>query len=219
MSAEGVELTFCFVDLAGFSALTEAHGDEEAVDLLGRFEDKARAALGSGGRLVKTIGDAVMMAFDAPETALQTTRLLFESCASEEGLPLPRAGLHHGSAIGRGGDYFGASVNLASRVAAQAHGGQALGTASVADVARAVRLNVVELGAFDLHNLSAPVTLFDLGVLPAAAGMAVDPVCRMHVARDGAAGRLRHQGVDYWFCSLACVRSFAEAPGRYHKGR
>jgi len=56
-----VEATFCFVDVAGFSALTEAHGDTAAADLLERFTALANGALGDEGRLVKTIGDAVLV--------------------------------------------------------------------------------------------------------------------------------------------------------------
>ena len=54
----GIERTFAFVDLAGFTALTEAHGDEHAADLVERFTGMARAALGPDDRLVKSIGDA-----------------------------------------------------------------------------------------------------------------------------------------------------------------
>jgi adenylate cyclase len=60
-----VEATFGFVDLAGFTALTEAQGDEDAADVATRFAEMTRAMLGPGDRLIKTIGDAVL--FTCPD--------------------------------------------------------------------------------------------------------------------------------------------------------
>jgi adenylate cyclase len=210
-----IEATFGFVDLAGFTALTEAHGDNEAVALLDRFEAITTGALGPSDRLVKTIGDAVMIVFGDPDTAITAVSRLFRGALGEDRLPIPRAGLHHGHAIDRNGDYFGATVNLAARVAGQAHGGQVLATDVVAAAARGHGVNVVELGGFELRNISQPVEIFELEVCPAAAGNALDPVCRMQVARAEAAGRLRHGDRDYWFCSLGCAASFASEPERY----
>ena len=210
-----MEATFGFVDLAGFTALTEAHGDEEAVALLARFESLATSAMSSNDRLVKMIGDAVMIAFADPPAAIDGTRRLFEACLTETGMPMPRAGLHHGDAIERDGDYFGGTVNLAARVAGQAHGGQVLATEAVASVARRGGVHVVDLGSFALRNLTTPVELFDLALSPSFAGSAVDPVCRMQVSRSDAAGRLRYDETDYWFCSLRCAAAFAAAPHDY----
>lgn len=210
-----IEATFGFVDLAGFTALTEAHGDEEAVSLLDRFETIAVTALGPDDRFVKTIGDAVMIAFADADAAIAGTTRLFDACMSEPEMPMPRAGLHHGGAIERGGDYFGGTVNLAARVAAQAHGGQVLATDTVADVARRRGVRVVDLGSFSLRNLARPVELFELPLCPVAAGSAVDPVCRMQVPRASAAGRLRHDDTDYWVCSLRCAGAFAAEPDSY----
>jgi adenylate cyclase len=206
-----VVATFGFVDLAGFTALTEAHGDTEAVALLERFEAITMGALGPDDELVKTIGDAVMLVFRDPAAAVMAVGRVFGALA-EAGLPIGRAGLHHGPAIKRGEDYLGASVNLTARVAGQAHGGQLLATTEVAEVARGLGVTVVDLGCFELRNIAEPVELFELEVCPAAAGNAIDPVCRMQVARAEAAGRLRHRDRDHWFCSLRCAGAFAADP-------
>lgn len=157
--ASETEATFGFVDLAGFTALTEVHGDSEAVALLDRFEAIANDSLGLGDRLVKTIGDAVMVVFPRPDAAVAALSRLFVALAETE-LPVARAGLHHGPAIERGGDYLGASVNLTARVAAQAQGGQVLATIEVADAARISGVAVVDLGCFTLRNITEPVQLF-----------------------------------------------------------
>lgn len=208
-----IDATFGFVDLAGFTALTEAHGDREAVALLDRFEAMTTDALGPRDRLVKTIGDAVMLVFPGPDEAIDAVTRLFDVLAGSD-LPVARAGLHHGNAIERSGDYFGASVNLAARVAGQARGGQVLATHEVAAAARRHDTTVVDLGSYDLRNVAEPVELFQLELCPAAAGSAIDPVCRMQVARADAAGRLRHHDRDYWFCSLRCAAGFAADPDR-----
>lgn len=203
--------TFGFVDLAGFTALTEAHGDAEAVDMLDRFEATTTASLGDSGRLVKTIGDAVMLAFHEPTEAVAAVVALFGAMQGTD-LPVARCGLHHGAAVERDGDYFGAAVNLAARVAAQAHGGQVVVTSVVAEAARGAGLTVVDLGSFDLRNIAEPVELFHLRMHSDVDASAIDPVCRMRVSRVSAAGRLRHGDRDYWFCSLRFASLFTANP-------
>lgn len=210
--------TFALVDLAGFTALTESHGDEEAADLAVGFAELAEAQLAQGDRLIKTLGDAVLLAASGPAAGLVLVRKLLEACYELEDFPVARAGLHHGPAVQRGSDVFGAAVNLAARVAGQASGGQVLATAEVAGAARAAQIPVTSLGSFDLRNIAESVELFDVELCPLPEGGAIDPVCRMRVERRRAPGRLTHSGRDYWFCSLNCAASFASSPERYNPG-
>jgi len=209
------ERTFAFVDLAGFTALTEAHGDEEAVSQVERFVVLTRQSLGHRDQLVKCLGDAVMLCFHSPEEALVSLQQLLSACAAEPRLPIPRAGVHHGLALERQSDWFGATVNLAARVAGQAQGGQTLATGAVASAARMKTLQVTELGRFSLRNIAQPVELFDLQLVPPTESASVDPVCRMQIRHASAAGRLRYDGRDYWFCSFECIGAFTESPGRH----
>src|SRR6476620_7140612 len=105
--------TFAFVDLAGFTALTEVHGDDAAVAMLSRFRHIAMEALAPDDVLVKTIGDAVMLAFVDPSRAVVSLRRLFDAALADSTLPLIRGGAHHGPAVEEDGDFFGATVNLA----------------------------------------------------------------------------------------------------------
>jgi len=113
--------TIAFVDLAGYTALTEAHGDHASIDLLDEFTANAREAVAaSGAELVKSVGDAVMLAASTPAAGLEAVRLILTACYASDAFPEPRAGLHHGPVVAREGDYFGATVNLAARVAGRA---------------------------------------------------------------------------------------------------
>jgi adenylate cyclase len=150
-----MEATFCFVDLAGFSALTEAHGDDTAADLALRFTGLVTETLAGDGRLVKTIGDAVLVVSPSPLRGIQFISRLWRRATAEPDFPVLRAGLHHGVAVERGDDLFGSAVNLAARVAAEARGGQVLATAWVADAARGSGLSVTPLGTVTFRPLPA----------------------------------------------------------------
>jgi len=122
-----------FVDLSGYTALTQASGDATAVQLAARLAELSEAAVARhGGRVVKLLGDGAMLHFEdgpgAVRGALELVRLI-----SEAGLPGAHAGVHAGPVIERDGDYFGATVNLAARVSAQATAGQVLTTATIAE--------------------------------------------------------------------------------------
>lgn len=207
--------TFGFVDLAGFTALTDAHGDQEAVTLVDRFETVVAESLTADDQLVKTIGDAVMLRFATPASAIAGARRIFARCTSGTGFPAPRAGLHHGPAVARGQDWFGATVNVAARVAAHSRGGQLLATRDVAETARRAGTRVAALGRVHLRNVVAPMELYDLDVGAQIGGPLIDPVCRMQVTSANAAGTLHHQGRKYSFCSAGCIAEFATHPDRY----
>lgn len=209
-----LEATFGFVDLAGYTALTEAHGAKAAADCVERFVAWTREALADDGRLIDRIGDAVFVMMPSPVSGVHFARRLFTLTSRQPDFPILRAGLHHGEALERDGSFFGSTINVAARVAAQARGGQILATARVADAARAEGIAVRSIGTVSLRNVRDPVELFALH-LAAADADAIDPVCRMRVQRGQAAGRLRFDDVEYWFCSLQCVAAFAANPPAY----
>lgn len=210
-----VSATFCFVDVAGFTALTEAHGDHAAAHLVERFEALVKEALPKAARLVDTIGDAVLVSAPTPHTVLEFLSALFSAVATETDFPALRAGLNHGEVVQRGERFYGATLNLAARVASLARGGQIVATAPVAEVAAERGLRVAAIGEFQLKNVHDPVSLFALHLPGTKMGAVSDPVCRMLVDPERAPGHLRHKGDDYWFCSLDCAARFAAAPDSY----
>jgi hypothetical protein len=100
--------TFLFADLAGFTAMTEAHGDEEAADLAGEFCRAVRALLADHrAEEVKTIGDAMMIRAEDPSQAVELGLRIVEEVGAQHGFPAVRVGINTGPAVERDGDWFG----------------------------------------------------------------------------------------------------------------
>jgi adenylate cyclase len=210
--------TFVFADIAGFTALTEAHGDEEAVALITRFSEAVEAELPAvNGEHLKTIGDALMLRVPDPGEAILLGIRVAHGLLGEHGAPSVRVGLHHGEAIERDGDYFGAAVNLAARVSSMAAGGEVLVSGQTAALVPELEGVVYESrGRHVLRNVTEPVELFAaLPVGASAERLPIDPVCRMAVDPERAPGRLLHDGAAYYFCSLTCAGDFAREPARF----
>lgn len=217
--APTVSATFLFADIAGFTALTEAHGDEEAAELVSEFCAAVSEQLpASGGRRVKTIGDALMLTIPDPSAAVLLGLEIANELMLGHGAPAVRVGLHHGPAVERFGDYFGSAVNLAARVSAEAVGGEVLLTASTAALAPEPEGVLYEpRGRRELRGVREPVEL--LAAVRAGEartdGLPRDPVCRMAVDPDRSAGRLVYERTTYFFCSLTCAGEFARGPERF----
>jgi class 3 adenylate cyclase/YHS domain-containing protein len=216
-AGETTEATFAFVDLAGFTAMTEAHGDVHAVAMVRAFRDRAREVLGPDDELVKSIGDAVMLRFASPEEAVVALRRLLEhELLLQDTVLLPRAGAHHGPAVAIEGDYYGAAVNLAARVAGQARGGQLLVTENVAVAARDTGATITHVGCLELRNIGEAVDIFDVRVTDDVGSTVTDPVCQMRVPTAGeSAVILEWSGRHLYFCGLPCVARFAAEPDTY----
>jgi adenylate cyclase len=165
------EHTFLFADLVGFTTLTATRGDEVAADVATSFHSEvARLAADHGAEAVKAIGDAVMVrGTDAASTVLLGLRIT--SLSEELGFPPVRIGMCTGPAVRRGQDWFGATVNLAARVANLAAGGEVLLGESTLRAVRAVSgLDIQARGMHLLKNVVGPLALY------AAAGGHEQPV-------------------------------------------
>jgi class 3 adenylate cyclase/YHS domain-containing protein len=211
-SKKNAMAAIAFVDLAGFSAITEVFGDQAAVAVLDVFESLVNEALAKGGRRVKWIGDEVMLAFEDPDTALRALGHLLPACRADARLPLTRAGLHYGPVIPRGGDFFGGTVNIASRITASSSAGRVLATRPIADVAEAKGVSVEPLGPIALRSLAEAIPLFSIQLAESVDSAWIDPVCKMH-APYSAYARARPSG--HWFCSPQCEAAFRRSPETY----
>jgi adenylate cyclase len=218
-ASAGDVATFVFADLAGYTALTEAHGDEHAADTAAEFSQAVRSLIDDySAEEVKMIGDAMLLRVrDASHAVHLAARLIGDHGARHRSLGV-RIGMHTGGAVRREGDWFGASVNVASRIADLAHAGEVLISVATKDAAEGALLpgQLRGRGRHRLKNVAEPVELFALvpeGVEERR--LPIDPVCRMAVDPALATEQAVYRGVEHHFCSSGCAEAFRAAPERY----
>lgn len=120
------QLAVAFADMVGFTPLGEAVPPEELVGLVERLADLANEVVNPPVRLVKTIGDAVMLVSADASKLLDATLQLLDRAADDRALPQLRAGIASGWAVSRARDWFGSPVNVASRVTSVAEPGEVM---------------------------------------------------------------------------------------------
>jgi adenylate cyclase len=154
------ELTvgIAFVDLVGFVSFTEEEGELEALDLLEQFVVTIAQSLPASARVVKNIGDGVMIVGNDP-VGLTDWAIDFQEGFAQRSRP--RIGIHYGRTLYRDGDYYGRNVNLAARVVARAQGGEVLVTEPVRDAVPETPALVFEaIGVVQLMGFKEPTTLY-----------------------------------------------------------
>lgn len=212
--------TFVFADLAGYTALTEAHGDDQAADVAEEFFASVRELLDDyDAHEIKAIGDALLLRVPGAEQALRlAARILGDLGARHRGLGI-RVGMNTGPAVRRGNDWFGATVNVAARVADLAAAGEVVMTAATRERVGAAAMpeQLQALGQRELKNVRDPVEIFLLMPDGSSPGheLPIDPVCRMGVDPARVPASVMNRGTRYHFCSPTCAEAFREAPERY----
>jgi adenylate cyclase len=147
----------CFLDLTGYTRLTEELGDAAAAELAARLAGLVRqCSVEHGGTPVKWLGDGVMFYFREPAAAVLAALEMVE-VVGRHGLPPAHVGIHAGPVIFQDGDYFGRTVNLASRIAEYARPGEVLVSQEVVDATDAAGVSFVEIGPVELKGV--PETL------------------------------------------------------------
>jgi adenylate cyclase len=154
-----LRVAIAFADLAGYARLTVERGDEAAVSTVERFVEAVAQSLPLDARVIKTLGDEVMViGSDAAALTEWAVDLAFGTAPEE---PQPRIGVHYGEALYRDGDYYGRDVNQAARVVARAGGGEVLVTREVVDIAAGMDgLDFARIGEVRLKGFSEPTELF-----------------------------------------------------------
>ena len=154
-----LRVAIAFADLAGYARLTVERGDEAALDAVERFVQVVEQTLPVDARVIKTLGDEVMVV--GSDTAALTGWAVELRAGIAAGDPLPRIGIHYGEALYREGDYYGRAVNQAARVVARAGGGEVLVTRPVVELAAGVDgLEFERIGEVRLKGFSESTELF-----------------------------------------------------------
>jgi adenylate cyclase len=149
----------CFLDITGYTRLTEERGDEAAAELATRLATLVRrASQEHGGTPVKWLGDGVMFYFREPGAAVLAALEMVE-VVGRHGLPPAHVGIHAGPVVFQDGDYFGRTVNLASRIADYARPGEVLVSQEVVDAAEGGPVTFTEIGPVELKGVPGTLRL------------------------------------------------------------
>jgi class 3 adenylate cyclase len=149
----------CFLDITGYTRLTQERGDSAAADLastLGRLVE--RSSVRYGGRPIKWLGDGVMLYFPNPGPGVRAALEMVDGIAAA-GLPPAHVGLHAGPVLYQAGDYFGQTVNLSARIADYARPAEVLVSRAVADACTENGIDFVDIGPVELKGVSGTVSL------------------------------------------------------------
>ena len=150
----------CFLDLTGYTRLTEERGDSVAADLAQRLASMVeRHSRRHGGTPVKWLGDGVMFHFPEPADGVLAALEMVEA-APDLGLPSAHVGLHAGPVMFQEGDYFGRTVNVAARIADYARPGEVVVSQEVVDAVVDDKLEFSEIGPVELKGVTGPHRLY-----------------------------------------------------------
>jgi adenylate cyclase len=149
----------CFLDITGFTRLTEERGDEAAADLAARLATLVRrASQEHGGQPVKWLGDGVMFYFPDPGASVVAALDMSEGMA-RHALPPAHVGIHAGPVVIHLGDYFGRTVNVAARIADYARPDEVLVSQEVVEATTGKPVEFSEVGPVELKGVSGTVRL------------------------------------------------------------
>jgi adenylate cyclase len=149
-----------FLDLTGYTQLTEERGDDAAADLAARLRAVVRqTSMQYEGESVKFLGDGVMFYFPNPTRSVEAALDMVERAANES-LPPARVGIHVGPVVFQEGDYFGRTVNIAARIADYSRPGEVLVSREVVESASGNGLTFNEIGPVALKGVTGQIDLF-----------------------------------------------------------
>jgi adenylate cyclase len=150
----------CFLDIAGYTRLTEERGDEAAADLAARLAHLVRrSSQEHGGTPVKWLGDGVMFYFREPGDAVLAA-VEMVTVVRSHALPPAHVGIHAGPVVFQEGDYFGRTVNIAARIADYARPGEVLVSQEVVDAVDGEAVTFTEIGPVELKGVPETLRLY-----------------------------------------------------------
>jgi class 3 adenylate cyclase/YHS domain-containing protein len=212
-----IDSVLLIMDLSGYTVMTEAHGGKSAAELIIRYVEIIKEALMPGADIVERVGDEVLKMGPDAENILRTAIRVRDNVEWEPFFLMAHAGINAGKIVEQDDHYYGTALNLASRVAAHARGGQILCTEQVVLLAGDLGdIQYNALGSVAFKNIANPVTIYEVvsGNEKKESAL-LDPVCRMQVIGNTAPAKLPFKGKTFYFCSFDCAKAFAERPDRY----
>jgi adenylate cyclase len=208
---------FLIADLAGYTALTETHGNAEAVKIIDRYVELAAPVVSERVTLVERVGDELLFTSEDLAALARAALELHRAVQREPLFPLIRSGIHAGLSVEYDGRYLGAAINITARIAAYARGGQIVCSRAVADEIRDVDgITVRALGRVLVRHVADSLELFEIADASVTrSAPSIDPVCRMQVDPETAPVRVMLRDAPLYFCSHACAAAFLANPASY----
>jgi class 3 adenylate cyclase len=212
-----VRRTFAFVDLSGFTALTEAEGDERAVSVLAVFRSTLRGICSRRAvRIAKWLGDgAMLVSVESKPLVAAALEMMFAAESAPEPMTI-KCGITIGHVILlEGDDYIGHAVNVAARLCELAAGHEVLALSEV--VAHLPSWGTTEsTDEMSVRGLEQPLSVVRLGLHQPGQGASPDPVCHIPLTEETAFERRRDaNGATLLFCSDSCLETWVERPSAY----
>lgn len=210
-----VQRTFVGIDLVGFTAATDVHGDEVAATIAMCLADCSARSLDEGDELVKLLGDGALLASPDARSAIALVGRLRSNLGSSAQPLAARIGVHSGTAVDVGGDYIGGAVNQVARITSAARPGQVLLSGAAAEDLEGAGMPLRQLAPAALRHLPEAVGLYELQAYETEMSAALDPVCHMRLDGERLAVTLIWRERTVGFCSETCAERFAENPDEY----
>jgi class 3 adenylate cyclase/YHS domain-containing protein len=210
-------LFLLIADLAGYTAMTEAHGSISAAEIVSKFNKIVSHGIDANADLIERVGDEVFIISRDVESIIKTALSIYEFSEEEPDFPRVKIGLHAGEVLKQDGHYFGSALNLTSRLVNYAEGGEIICSENIKDKSPPfLNISFEDLGHKKFKNIKHPVSIYRL--IPAGkekGAVLVDPVCRMRVNPDEKVEMAEFRGKMYFFCSTECKDQFRRDPEHY----
>jgi len=207
------ELAILLADLAGYTAMTEAHGGESAAKIVRKYMDLVDRSLVGTSKLHQRVGDQVVIIAHNAEDLLETARHLNKLTGDEHDFLSIHAGLHYGPVFIDGDNLFGSTINIAARIMNIAQRGEILCSQSfIAQLNQ--ETSARSIGKHKLKNIPDELELFILAE-PIKTSLHIDPVCHMQVDAMKIAITAVYENITFHFCSTNCRDSFTDDPNLY----
>ena len=215
MSSKLTPLGILFVDLSGYTALTDIHGGHTAFKTIEVFQQIASKSLTGEAMIKERIGDELLIISAKPLDLLVTILKISRMAEQTSKFLKIKAGMHYGKLLVKGGKLFGATINLAARIIAIAKTDQILCSDDFLNsLPKSEKSLFKKLSNYKFKNIREPIAIFELQSRSNNDDHdnTVDPVCKMILLPSNETISQEHFGKRYYFCSPKCKRLFLQNP-------
>ena len=197
-------IAILMADLSGYTALTETHGAFSAADLIDKYLEMVAGSLVGDCKLNERTGDEVMIVSNSPDSLLASAVMLMKAAATEENFLQVHGGLHYGKVLRRHNSYFGATINLTSRIAGKAPAGHLWCSQDFVNALNVPTfIQLQKKGKHQLKNVSEGIEMYELNI-EKTNSYYIDPVCRMLILNPEKAISCPDTA-NVFFCSPVCL--------------